>query len=132
MKNYYQRKRNGYFLPHEIYKKTWNTIECYAFYKRVLIDQEWSSDVFLEPEWTAVNKATADYYIRNIDAALKEYIPEELRQGIFEHVVYGKTYQEISKEVHLSPSSLKQWTQIFVYGVAEHLGDDFYVKKRTS
>lgn len=128
MKSYYQRKNGGYLLPHEIYKKTWNTIECYDFYQRVLCSLDQRSEENLDPEWTSLNKVTAGYYIDMIDSALNEYIPEELRQEILEHVVYGKTYREISKTVHMSPSSLKRWTQIFIFGVAEHLGDNFYVK----
>ena len=129
MKSYYQRKNGGYLLPHEIYKKTWNTIECYDFYQRVLFSLEQGSKENLDPEWASINKATAEYYIKTIDNALNEYIPADLRQEIFEHVVYGKTYRDISKKVHMSPSSLKRWTQIFIFGVAEHLGDNFYVKK---
>ena len=127
MKCYYQRKNSGFLLPKPIYKKTRNTIACYDFYKDIVrgVQLQEQEAVPQNPERAAINKATAEYYVDAIDTALREYVREDLQEGIFEHVARGKPYVELEESLFYSASTLKLWTQIFVYGVATILGDNF-------
>jgi len=124
MKNYYQSQKSAYKLPKPIYAKIVKTIQSYDFY-RCVIDTVDSRSETSVGEIDAVNKATAAYYIENIDRALESCVHEEYRNAVFEHTAREVEYSLLEEQYGISVSTMKRWTQRFVYGVAVNLGEDF-------
>lgn len=124
MKDYYQRKKSEYKLPKPIYAKIVKTIQSYDFYKCV-VDAVNSRSETLVHEFDSVNRATAEYYIENIDDALENCVNEEYRNAVFEHTARNVAYDLLEKKYGISASTMKRWVQRFVYGVAVNLGEDF-------
>ena len=58
--------------------------------------------------------------------ALTSHVREEYRLAIFNHIVEGREYKELEQEYGISISTMKRWTQRFVYGVATELGENYF------
>ena len=124
MKDYYQSTRSAYKLPKPIYAKIVKTIQSYDFYRCVVEAVNGLSEATVR-ELDSVNRATAEYYIENIDDALENCVNEEYRNAVFEHTAREVPYSDLEEIYGISISTMKRWTQRFVYGVAVNLGEDF-------
>lgn len=109
MKAYYQSKKSTYRLPPPIYQKMVKTVEAYDFYKQ------------LPPG----SVPEAGRVLQAVDHALAVWVQEEYRQAVFLHVAQREPYFRLEKDYGISVSTLKRWTQKFVYGVARELGEDY-------
>lgn len=126
MKEYYQNKSHGYRLPYPIYKKMIKTIEAYEFYREIEKQGKSTEKSVMNPEKAAANVASAGMYVAAIEQALTSYVREEYRPAIFNHIVEGREYKELEQEYGISISTMKRWTQRFVYGVATELGENYF------
>lgn len=131
MKNYYQQKGMGFVLPQPIYRKTVNTIRAYNFYQSLSnqIDEDGEINKSLDKgkvERLAVNAAMADFFINAIHEALKAFVAEEYREAVLIHLADDVPYCELEEKYGISISTLKRWTQRFVYGVATELGENYF------
>lgn len=50
---------------------------------------------------------------------------EDYRECVFEHVVNKVTYEILEEHYFFSISCMKRWVQVYIYGVAVELGEDF-------
>ena len=131
MKNYYQIKGMGYVLPKPIYRKTVNTIRAYNFYRSLSnqADEDGELNKSLDRckvERVEVNAAMADFFINAIHEALRDYVVAEYREAVLVHLTEGRTYGDLEEKFGISVSTLKRWTQRFVYGVATVLGENYF------
>lgn len=113
MKNYYQLKKGGWTMEPVVYAKTVKLIQCYRLFEQIVAA---SGDS---------NRALAQRYLQVIDLALHRYVPEQYRAAVFSHLTDRTTYAALEKQFFLSASSMKRYVQIFVWGVAEELGENF-------
>ena len=123
MKNYYQQKKGGWRLEPVIYAKTVKQIGCYRFFCRKIEEFEGCSPE-KRTESALADKVVAEHYVRAIERGLKLYVPEEYRNAVFEHLVDGMEYIELEEKYYLSASTMKRYVQVFVWGVAEELGEN--------
>lgn len=124
-KDYYQNKRAGYNLPHNVYKKVKSTIECYDYYMGVYNFIGNMSETFIS-EKRSDDKIRAQQYIDAIDNALERYVPEEYQKAVFEVTARNVKHGDVIDKYGISESTLKVYKQAFVYGVAETLGEVIY------
>lgn len=108
MKNYYQQKKGGWKLDPVIYAKTVAQIRCYRIYRG-------QAEVGLGSD--------AWKYVQIIDQALVDYVPEAYRMAVFSHVVDRATYNDLEEQHFISTSTMKRYTQVFIWGVAKGLGE---------
>lgn len=124
MKSYYQQKKNGFLLDDNIYAKTVREIQCYNTYKKIVRDINNKSPIDIT-ENDVINKSLAEKYIEIFDNTLVKWVDEDYRECVFNHVVNKIIYEELEEEYYLSISCIKRWVQVYVYGVAVELGEDF-------
>ena len=123
MKDYYQyRNLKGYTLHDALYRKTRQTVRCYHYYMSVINDVDNKSDI-IKTENDIENRMVAEQNIKAIEEALYEYVKEEYRQAVFEHVAFDAEYKYLQRKYYISEGTLKRYTQMFIYGVAVKLGD---------
>lgn len=124
MKNYYQQKKGGFRLEPVIYAKTVKQIGCYRFFKQMIEDYDEASPQ-QRTETALMDKLVAEQYVRAIDQGLRRYVPEEYREAVFAHLADGAEYTDLEEQYYLSTSTMKRYVQVFVWGVAEELGENF-------
>lgn len=124
MKSYYQQKKNGFLLDENIYAKTVREIQCYNTYKKIVNDINNKSPLDIT-ENDVLNKTLAEKYIEIFEAALLKWVDEDYRKCVFEHIVNKVIYEELEEYYFVSISCMKRWVQVYVYGVAVELGEDF-------
>ena len=141
MKNYYQQKKGGWKLDPAIYARTVSLIRCYRIYCQqadagiagdagVAWDAGTAGDAgngekdLTHSRRTAHRTAVQDY-VRIIDQALADYVPEAYRAAVFSHVVDRTTYNELEERYFISASTMKRYSQVFIWGVARGLGEIF-------
>lgn len=125
MKDYYQRKKTGYKLPKTVYAKTVKTIQTYDYYQDV-INKVNNKSVNKITQKDIDNRNVAEYYINVIDHALITNVHKDYQKPIFDHLVRAAKYIELEELYHFTTSTMKRWTQRFVYGVAKELGEVIY------
>ena len=148
MKNYYQQKKGGWRLEPVIYAKTVKQIGCYRFFQNLIQSYDAESSAAKDFNHDAASSAAkdtshdaappqeqtetahlermaAEQYVRAIDQALQLYVPAEYRNAVFAHLVDGAEYTELEERYFLSASTMKRYVQVFVWGVAEELGENF-------
>ena len=138
MKSYYQQKKGGWTLEPVIYAKTVKQIRCYRFFRRILDEggetggEEAGLEVARKADGAPAqglssqpDLATARRYVEAVDLGLKRYVPEVYRKAVFAHVVDGVEYTDLEETSFASASTLKRYAQVFVWGVAEELGEIF-------
>ena len=135
MKNYYQQKKGGWKLDPVIYAKTVAQIRCYRIYRRQA-EAEIASDagygmtlresgsagpdtIHTGPDTIYSSRSAAAQYVRIIDQALVDYVPEAYRMAVFSHVVDRATYNDLEEQHFISTSTMKRYTQVFIWGVAK-------------
>lgn len=123
MKQYYQTKKGGWTLEPVIYAKTIKQIQCYHFFQDVVETVSMMSPAKIRKRDIA-NKLVAKRYIRAIEDGLL-YIPEEYREAVFLHIVDHVEYEVLESRFYVTARSLKRYVQVFVWGVAEELGENF-------
>lgn len=122
MRSYYQQLKTDYTLHPAIYAKTVKTIAAYYQYKKIVDTVNNKSDITYDD----VNeRMVADCYIKAIHKSLRDWVNRDYRKACFDHVVKGIGYIELEEKYYLSISSMKRWVQVFVYGVAKELGEEF-------
>lgn len=124
MKNYYQQKKGGWCLEPVIYAKTVKQIRCYRFFQQLVREYE-SAEPGRRSEIDLRDVMTAQQYVRAIEQGLQQYVPAQYRDAVFDHMVDGVEYYELEEKYYLSRSSMKRYAQVFVWGVAEALGENF-------
>lgn len=124
MKNYYQQKKNGFILDDNIYAKTVREIQCYNVYKKIINDVSNKSEIDIT-EKDIINKALAEKYIEIFNETLIKWVDEDYRECVFEHVVNRVIYETLEEHYVFSISCMKRWVQVYIYGVAVELGEDF-------
>lgn len=112
-------------MPKPIYAKTVKTIQTYYYYLNVIETINNKSPIQVTQK-DIDNKNLAQKYVEVIDDALFMYVREEYREAIFNHIVKEVTYEELERRYNLTTSSMKRWTQRFIYGVAKEIGEVFY------
>ena len=146
MKNYYQQKKGGWKLDPVIYAKTVAQIRCYRIYRRQA-EAEIASDagygmtlresgnagpdtihtgpdtIHTGPDTIYSSRSAAAQYVQIIDQALVDYVPEAYRMAVFSHVVDRATYNDLEEQHFISTSTMKRYTQVFIWGVAKGLGE---------
>ena len=132
MKNYYQQKKGGWKLDPVIYAKTVAQIRCYRIY-RGQAEAEIASDAgygmtlresgSAGPDTKYSSRSAAAQYVQIIDQALVDYVPEAYRMAVFSHVVDRATYNDLEEQHFISTSTMKRYTQVFIWGVAKGLGE---------
>ena len=124
MKNYYQQKKGGWNMEPVIYAKTVKQIRCYRFFQQIVEDYE-SASPQRQTEDGLMDKVVAQQYLQAIDQGLQRYVPAEYRPAVFAHMVDGVEYSDLENEYFFSVSTMKRYVQVFVWGVAEELGENF-------
>ena len=128
MKSYYQQKKGGWTLEPVIYAKTVKQIRCYRFFRRILDEGSETDGAEAAPAQGSSSQpdlATARRYVEAVDLGLKRYVPEVYRKAVFAHMVDGVEYTDLEETSFASASTLKRYAQVFVWGVAEELGEIF-------
>ena len=128
MKSYYQQKKGGWTLEPVIYAKTVKQIRCYRFFRRILDEGRETDGAEAAPAQGSSSQpdlATARRYVEAVDLGLKRYVPEVYRKAVFAHMVDGVEYTDLEETSFASASTLKRYAQVFVWGVAEELGEIF-------
>lgn len=128
MKSYYQQKKGGWTLEPVIYAKTVKQIRCYRFFRRILDEGGETGGAEAAPAQGSSSQpdlATARRYVEAVDLGLKRYVPEVYRKAVFAHMVDGVEYTDLEETSFASASTLKRYAQVFVWGVAEELGEIF-------
>ena len=125
MKNYYQQKKGGWKLDPAIYARTVSLIRCYRIYCQQA-DAGIAGDAgTAEKDPTHSRRTAVQDYVRIIDQALADYVPEAYRAAVFSHVVDRTTYNELEERYFISASTMKRYSQVFIWGVARGLGEIF-------
>lgn len=124
MKNYYQQKKGGWTLEPVIYAKTVKQIRCYRFFQE-LVENLTEGSPTRQDESRMADKLVAQQYLTAIDRGLQRYVPAQYREAVFAHMVDGTEYTELEEKYFVSSSTLKRYAQVFVWGVAEELGENF-------
>lgn len=127
MKNYYQQKKGGWTLEPVIYAKTVKQIRCYRFFRKIVEQYETTSPE-RRTESALMDKVVAEQYLNAIDQGLLRYVPEDYRAPVFAHMVDGAEYLDLEERYYLSASTMKRYVQVFVWGVAEELGENFRIR----
>ena len=128
MKNYYQQKKGGWNLEPVIYAKTVKQIGCYRFFQQIVKDYESASPERRKESWV-MDKVVAEQYLEAIDHGLERYVPAQYRDAVFAHLVDGREYSDLEEQYFVSASTLKRYVQVFVWGVAEELGENFRTRE---
>ena len=111
-----------------IYAKTVKQIRCYRFFRRILDEGSETDGAEAAPAQGLSSQpdlATARRYVEAVDLGLKRYVPEVYRKAVFAHMVDGVEYTDLEETSFASASTLKRYAQVFVWGVAEELGEIF-------
>ena len=111
-----------------IYAKTVKQIRCYRFFRRILDEGSETDGAEAAPaqgSFSQPDLATARRYVEAVDLGLKRYVPEVYRKAVFAHMVDGVEYTDLEETSFASASTLKRYAQVFVWGVAEELGENF-------
>lgn len=124
MKNYYQQKKGGWNLEPVIYAKTVKEIRCYHFF-REMIDRISMKSPEMITEKDILDRMVAQRYVEAVDNGLRYFVPEEYRKAVFEHFAEETEYEELEEKYFLSAAAMKRYAQVFVWGVAEELGENF-------
>lgn len=124
MKNYYQQKKGGWSLEPVIYAKTIKQIRCYRFFQSIIKEYEAMSPE-RRTERSMLDKIVAERYMQAIEEGLRRYVPAEYRPAVFAHLVDDVEYTILEEKHFVSASTLKRYVQVFVWGVAEELGENF-------
>ena len=125
MKNYYQQKKGGWKLDPAIYARTVSLIRCYRIYCQQA-DAGTAGDAgTAEKDPTHSRRTAVQDYVQIIDQALADYVPEAYRAAVFSHVVDRTTYNELEERYFISASTMKRYSQVFIWGVARGLGEIF-------
>ena len=124
MKNFNQIKKGGFKLEPCIYAKTIKEIECYLYYKKQIAEILEKESKGLATDRDLSKRAMMQYYVKVIDSAEK-YIPLDYRAAIKEHLIEGSGYEYLERKYYVTTSSMKRYTQAFVWAVSKELGEDF-------
>ena len=76
-----------------------------------------------------MDKVVAEQYLEAIDHGLERYVPAQYRDAVFAHLVDGREYSDLEEQYFVSASTLKRYVQVFVWGVAEELGENFRTRE---
>lgn len=115
MKNFYQQKKGGWRLEPVIYAKTLKQIRCYRYFQRML----------LEGSCPPSSLDNLRRYMSAVEQSLTSYVPEAYRLAVFAHLVDDMDYHFIEEHFFVSIPTLKRYTQVFIWGVAECLGENY-------
>lgn len=124
MKSYYQQKKHGFLLEKNIYAKTVKEIQCYNTYQRIISDCKNKSPINLTKN-DLNNKAVAEKYVKIFEEALYKWVDESYRKAVFDYIIHGTCLDELEEKYYLSKSMIKRWVQVYIFGVATELGEDF-------
>lgn len=147
MKEYYQPrggKKGKFALRENTYRRTWYLIADYPYFKAVERGMADAGDftgenreeknengfnvITVENKSSRVAETVAGYetardqyrkYIKAIEDAM-EQIPERYADHIMRHITERKKYKDIEG---VSETTLKLWTQRFIWNVANNMGD---------
>ena len=124
MKSYYQISKGGFKLKPPVYAKTVKEIACYRYFEETVkkINQKELQEKLTEKD--IYKRATAKLYIKTIEKALN-CIPVKYQKAIFEHLVDRSEYTYLEQKYFVSASTMKRYTQLFVWKVATELDEDF-------
>ncbi len=124
MKNYYQQKKGGWCLEPVIYAKTVKQIRCYRFFQQMIRDYA-EAGMEERSKMDLQDVMIAEAYVNAIDQGLQSYVPSEYREAVFAHLVDGEEYIDLEDRFFISSSTMKRYVQVFVWGVAKELGENF-------
>ena len=124
MKNYYQQKKGGWCLEPVIYAKTVKQIRCYRFFQQMIRDYA-AAGPEERSKMDLQDVMIAEAYVNAIDQGLQSYVPAEYREAVFAHLVDGEEYIDLEDRFFVSASTMKRYVQVFVWGVAKELGENF-------
>jgi len=123
MKQYYQSRNSEWKLEPVIYAKTVKQIQCYRFFQDIVRTVSAMSPAKIRKR-DITNKLVAQRYIKAIEDGLL-YIPKEYREAVFLHAVDQVEYKTLERRFYLTERSIKRYVQVYVWGVAEELGENF-------
>lgn len=95
-----------------------------TYIKKIINDVNNKSEIDITKK-DIINKLLAEKYIEIFDEALIKWVDEDYRECVFEHVVNKVIYETLEEHYFFSISCMKRWVQVYIYGVAVELGEDF-------
>lgn len=115
-----QSKEKWKLDPH-VYKLTIHRIKSYEHYKKVIKELTEKEKVTSLSERELREKGFSKMYVEAIDTAIEKYIIPEFREAVKEHVICGANYDYLEQKYFLTKSSMKRWTQRFIWAVDQEL-----------
>ncbi|MGL4484936.1 MAG: hypothetical protein ACRCUS_08300 [Anaerovoracaceae bacterium] len=126
MKTWYQFNKNSFSLPRSIYRKTVYTIKAYPIYQAIANSLENSSLIGEEVAKLACDVVTAQSYVEAIDKALSATVHEEFQPMVLDAVIKDRNLMTLAEQYYLTEGMIKRWKQVFIYTVADNLGDNYF------